>query len=107
MKTTNQPKKNHKVRVEIFGQEYQLKSDNTSEEYMMMVANYVDSKMKELSSQFSHRLSHTQLAILAAINITDELFQERNKAISEEIVLNKTKYLIQLLEEGILGDPVI
>ncbi len=107
MKTTNNTGKIHKVDVEIFGMDYTLKSDEANEEYLIMLANYVDAKMKDLSQQFNKKISINQLAVLTALNIADELFMERNKNIDEELVLNKTKHLIQLLEEGILGDPVI
>ncbi|GIX43385.1 MAG: cell division protein ZapA [Leptospiraceae bacterium] len=109
MKTTiNQKTKElQRVEVEIFGQEYTLKSTDASVEYIIMLANYVDAKMKDLSQQLNHKIPVSQLAILAALNIADELFQERNKTIDEELIVNKTRQLIQLLDEGILGDPII
>ncbi len=65
------------IRVQIFGMEYSLKSDN-SEEYVNEVANYVDSKIKSLSENTSVK-SQTKIAVLAALNIADELFRVREK----------------------------
>jgi cell division protein ZapA (FtsZ GTPase activity inhibitor) len=108
MKTTiRQNKEIQKVQVEIFGQDFTLKSKDASVEYIIMLANYVDAKMKDLSQQLNHKIPLSQLAVLAALNIADELFQERNKTMDEELIINKTKQLIQLLDEGIMGDPIL
>ncbi len=97
----------HRVDVEIYGMDYTLKSTEANEEYLIMLANYVDAKMRELSKQLNKKISINQLAVLTALNIADELFMERNKNVDEELVITKTRHLIQLLEEGIMGDPVI
>jgi cell division protein ZapA (FtsZ GTPase activity inhibitor) len=104
---TYKPEKIEKVQVEIFGQEYTLKSKEASVEYIIMLANYVDAKMKDLSQQLNQKIPFSQLAVLTALNIADELFQERNKTTEEELIITKTRQLIQLLDEGILGDPII
>lgn len=107
MKTIQKENNIYKIKVDIFNREYKLKSHDASPDYMAEIASYVDSKMKELYQQFQGNISFQDLAVLTAINITDELFQEKNRATSEEIIARKTRYLIQLLEEGIYGDPVI
>ena len=63
------------LKVNIFGNEYSLVSDN-NEEYLKEVAEYVDSNMRKIDRNQSFKAS-TKLAILAALNIADELFQER------------------------------
>lgn len=60
----------NKVIVRIYGQEHTLRSDD-SREYMQRVANLVDDKMKEIGS-LNKRLSTSQLAVLTALNLTDE-----------------------------------
>lgn len=60
----------NKVIVRIYGQEHTLRSDD-SREYMQRVANLVDDKMKEIGS-VNKRLSTSQLAVLTALNLTDE-----------------------------------
>lgn len=62
-----------RVDVEIFGEYYTLKGSNTKEE-MIALAQYVDRKMKHLSSR-NTRLSKSQTAVLAALNIADELMK--------------------------------
>lgn len=99
--------KTNKVSVEIFGQEFTFKSKEADKEYILMLSNFVDQKMKEIASEMGKKFSYYQLAILAAMNIADELFQEKVKHPDNELILSKTKQLIQLLDEGIFGDPII
>lgn len=63
------------LKVNIFGTEYPLKS-STNIDYIRRVANYVDTKMKEIYNERPNRPLH-QLAILTAMNITDELLHHR------------------------------
>lgn len=65
-----------KTTVRINRQEYVLAGDEP-EEYMHEVAIYVDKKMSEISNKYNH-LSTSMIAVLAAVNITDELLKERN-----------------------------
>jgi len=57
--------------VEIFGDEYIMRGEATPE-YMSMLANYIDKKMKQISARQS-LLPVTKIAVLAALNIADEL----------------------------------
>ena len=70
------------LKVKIFGTEYPLKV-NANVEYVKRVANYVDTKMAEVQEAKSSRPLH-QIAILAALNICDELFQKEQSANFEE-----------------------
>ncbi|MFN3604466.1 MAG: cell division protein ZapA [Leptonema sp. (in: bacteria)] len=99
--------KTSKVDIDIFGLEFTFKSKEAEEDYIRILARYVDQKMKEISLEGGRSFSYNQLAILAAINIADELFQEKNKVSDTELIVSKTKQLIQLLDEGILGDPIL
>ncbi len=63
------------VKVTIFGSEYAIRGD-TDAEYIRRVAQYVDAKMKEVDESTSVK-SSLKVAILAALNIADELFRER------------------------------
>ena len=73
------------VRVNIFGTEYSLIADN-DEEYVRQVAQYIDEKMREIDRNNNIK-STGKLAVLAALNIADELFQERmyRKKLLEQI----------------------
>ena len=60
--------------VHIFGQEYKIRGFE-DKSYVEEVASYVDEKMRELA-EGSSSLTPERLAVLAALNIADELFQE-------------------------------
>jgi cell division protein ZapA len=66
------------VKVKIGGEEYTLKSDRQPE-YTRSVAEYVDKALQEVLSAGTMVETH-KAAILAALAITDELFQERKAA---------------------------
>jgi len=62
--------------VRIAGKEYTIASYD-SEEYVNRVANYVDRKMSELA--LATRLPAAQLAVLAAVNATDDMMKSREE----------------------------
>src|SRR2546428_9495509 len=59
------------VRVEIYNQTYNIRSDGDSE-YLMQLADFVDSRMREISSG-TLTVDSLKVAILAALHIADEL----------------------------------
>lgn len=67
----------NRLKVTIFGTDYALKAD-TSHEYIKETAAYMDKKMKEIVNRF-HDQSDTRVAVLAGLNITDELFQAKRQ----------------------------
>ncbi|NIA29162.1 MAG: cell division protein ZapA [Actinobacteria bacterium] len=83
------------LKVKIFGTEYPLKV-NADVEYVKRVARYVDTKMAEVQEAKPSRPLH-QIAILAALNICDELFQNEQSADFE----GRLKKLSDKLELGI------
>ena len=92
-----------KVRVTILGQTYNIKGD-TSPEYILELTDYVNKKIEEISDNVASG-NTLQIAILAALNIADECFQSRKITNGIDGVLEcKTKELITLLDEGIIGD---
>jgi cell division protein ZapA len=68
---------NGSVRVEIFDQGYNLRG--TDPDYILKLAEYVDSKMRAVAEQ-THTVDSSRLAVLAAINIADEYHLLRRKA---------------------------
>jgi cell division protein ZapA len=66
---------NSQLRVNIFGSEYVFKADDDPES-LKQIAKYVDQKMREIDRNHSIN-SSLKVAILAAMNIADELFQEQ------------------------------
>jgi len=67
----------NRVRVNIYGEEYTIRSDG-DEEYIREVSGYVDRKMREIAEKTSNK-SPSRVAILAALNITDEFLKEKRK----------------------------
>ena len=69
---------NQKIRVtvHIAGKEYIIASTDTAE-YVNRVAAYVDRKMSELS--LATHLPAGQLAVLAAVNATDDMMKFRDE----------------------------
>lgn len=65
------------VKVDIFGKTYTLKGDADSD-YVQKVAAFVDERMNEVAGN-SSVASTEKVAILAAVNIADELFREQQK----------------------------
>jgi len=64
-----------KVNVRIFGEEYTLKG-RANPEYMRELAHYVDAIMQEIKER-NPKLTSTQVAVLAAVNIADLYFTSR------------------------------
>ena len=92
---------NKNVQINIFGQEYSVKAPADAS-YIKKIAEYLDSKMREVQDGFSTTQSSTRIAILAGMNITDELFNARKKGDSEEIdVEEKITSLIELIDDSI------
>ena len=91
-------KSDNLVKVDIYGKEYTVKGQADSS-YIESVAEYVDSKMKEVDANVPFE-SSLRVAILAAMNITDELFsQKSSKTSNTDEVEEKAKALAQELED--------
>src|SRR4051812_32484675 len=61
------------IRVEIYNQTYSIRSDGDND-YIMELAEYVDTKMREISSG-TLTVDSLKVAILAALHIADEYHQ--------------------------------
>jgi cell division protein ZapA len=59
------------VKVEIYNQTYNIRSDGDTE-YIIQLAEFVDSRMREISSG-TLTVDSLKVAILAALHIADEL----------------------------------
>jgi cell division protein ZapA len=68
---------NSSVRVEIFDQAYHLRG--TDPDYIIKLADYVDTKMRAVAEQTS-TVDSVRLAVLAALNIADEYHMVKRKA---------------------------
>ena len=65
------------LKVRIYGAEYPVRGD-VDANYIKAVAEYVDNKMREIDNNVRVD-SSLKIAILASLNITDELFKERKE----------------------------
>ena len=88
-------------KVEIFGQEYKIKGVGNPH-YIHKIAGYVDQKMREIAHS-SGIMSQSRIAILAALNITDELYQEREDRQKKQIELDEQAEKLGSLLEGKIG----
>ena len=93
--------KSNQVKISIFGQEYSVKAP-ADEIYIKKIAEYLDGKMREVQSGFSTTQSSTRIAILAGMNITDELFTAKQSVESDSSEAEeKISSLIELIDESL------
>ncbi|NOZ75149.1 MAG: cell division protein ZapA [FCB group bacterium] len=91
------------VRVSIFGQEYTVKAP-TDPNYIRQIADYVNAKMNEIKEKSATGPNPARIAILAAMNISDELFAVRKEC--EDLnrsVENRVNELVDLVDEALEG----
>ncbi len=73
--------KTESIVVEIFNQTYSLRSSNGAE-HVKQIAQFVDERMRQIASQITtHDI--VKIAVLAALNITDEMQNLRGAYESE------------------------
>lgn len=93
------PEDSNQVKIYIFGQEYSVKAP-ADPEYIKKIGKYVDERMKEVQTGFDSTQSSTRIAILAAMNITDELFNAKQSVdIDFKSVEQKISSLIELIDD--------
>ena len=71
----------NRVQVNIYGEEYTVRSDGDVE-YIQKVAQYVDDQMRDIAEKMPNK-SPGRVAVLAALNITDELLRLRHEGSSD------------------------
>ena len=89
------------VKVNILGQDYIVRSA-AGQKYLEKVAAYVDEKMEEIKASGIDDSQQLRIAILAAMNITDELFtykKEKQKFVDK--VEAKTLAITEFIENRI------
>lgn len=92
----------NKVRVKIYGQEYTI-AGNTPRDHIIKVADYVDTKMHEIAKILPAG-SVSSLAVLSAVNVTDDYFTTLDKLSSlksqNEQLEKDSKHYVQLWDEA-------
>ncbi len=91
------------IKVKIFGSEYPLRGE--SEEVTKRVAGYVDEMINTIHEKIPEQPPLT-IAVLSALNITEDLFKEKDKNRSllshmESEVMKISNYLDQCLNSEI------
>jgi cell division protein ZapA len=91
-----QEENNSSVRVEIFDQAYNLRG--TDPDYILKLAEYVDSKMRAVAEQ-THTVDSARLAVLAALNIADEYHLLKTKLDGGADSSKRARKLLDALDE--------
>lgn len=65
------------MKIEIYNQTYNVNADG-NEEYLKELAAFVDQKMRSVA-EATQTIDSVRVAVLAALNIADELFTVRKR----------------------------
>ena len=88
------------TQVEIFGQTYNVRAEGDSA-YIHDLARFVDSRMKEVAEKTA-TVDTTKIAILAALNISDDLHQqERQRRDNPTDAVARAERLIRKLDDAL------
>jgi cell division protein ZapA len=87
------------VQVEIFGQSYALRAGGDPA-YLEGLAAFVDKHMKEVA-EASGAVDSVRVAVLAALNISDELMQARQAGRREAGLEQRAAALAEALEAAL------
>ncbi|HEX6903252.1 MAG TPA: cell division protein ZapA [Thermoanaerobaculia bacterium] len=88
--------------VEIFGEVYHVRG-NDENGYLQGLADLVDRKMREVAEHVKTS-DKGRIAILAALNLADELFQAQSRQEGERVeIREKVAALTQELSQALEG----
>jgi len=89
------------VQVNIYGKTYTVKG-KADTSYISNVASYVDTKMRDVEQGTQSVQSDVRVAILAAMNVTDELFgAKRDQERLENHIEERIGALTELIDEAL------
>ena len=89
------------VKVNILGQDYVVRSA-AGQKYLERVAKYVNEKMEEIKASGIDDSQQLRIAILAAMNITDELLAyKKDKQKFVDKVEAKTRAITEFIDNRI------
>ena len=90
------------VRVSIFGHEYTVKAP-ANPEYIKEVAEYVSERMKEVEEGLASDQTTSRIAILAAMNIADELFAiKKSSSQASTDFESRIQSLVEYIDESLI-----
>ena len=88
------------MKIEIYDQSYSVNADG-NEEYLQEIAAYVDGKMREIATA-TKMVDSLKVAVLASLNIADELFTLRDRQQQIEGPLRKrVEKCVSMVEKAI------
>jgi cell division protein ZapA len=91
--------------VQIMGHEYPVEASPGDELYVNRLAQYVEEKMREMKQE-SKIVDSYKLAVMAAMNITDELFRlQESKGSTSRSFESKAEEWIKMLDDALNGEP--
>lgn len=88
------------MKIDIYDQSYNVNTDQ-NEEYLQELAAYVDSKMRAVG-EAARTVDSLKVAVLAALNIADEMFtlRERQREI-EGPIRQRVEKCVTLVEKAL------
>ena len=95
-------KRENLVEIRVFGQTFAVKTDS-EESHILEVAQYVNDKIEEILKK-TRTVSSLNVAILAALNVADDLLKERERrrALLREVGM-KSRDLVEKIDMKIGG----
>jgi cell division protein ZapA len=90
------------VQVDIHGQRYAVRSD-LDPQYIGEIAAYLDERMKSAAREVASA-DPLRIAVIAALNISDELFRTRAEAVGAQGHLQTRTAEIERLVDAILDE---
>jgi len=94
------------IEVDVFGQRLSLQG-NADENYVQELAQYVEGQMSTIAGNLTTS-TPTKVAILAAINIADQLFtQESRRQAGEAEVERRATGLLECIDKQIGTDSAL
>ena len=91
------------IKVTILGKQYPLKVEDSEEETMKRIAQYVDEKFRQYKKELKKQ-PDTTVMTLASLSIAEELFEERkrNRELNQQedkVLQNVNKSLEEFIDE--------
>lgn len=91
------------IKITILGKQYPLKVEDSEEETMMRIAQYVDDRLRQYKKELSKQ-PDTTIMVLAALSLAEEIFEERKRIRElsqqeDKVLQNVNKTLERFVEE--------
>ena len=85
------------IKVTILGKQYPLRVEDSEEQNMHRIAQFVDEKFKQYKKELTKQ-PETTVMVLAALSVAEELFEERRK---NEKLDNRDDMLMEDVNESL------